>query len=154
MQLLNDRNAAEDIVQDFFVNLWFDSPKIQIKNSLKAYLFASIRNRSLDYLKHQKVTKKFQANALFTPIEDNSFEHYLVENELCQIIERSLEKLTPRCREIFEMNRIKGLSNQEISERLGISKRTVELQITNSLKILRKELVEYLPLYILPFLLN
>jgi len=86
--------------------------------------------------------------------QDNSTDHFFAESELRQAIEKSLKKLQPRCREIFELSRLSGLSNQEISERLAISKRTVELQVTNALKILRKELVEFLPIWLVIWLIG
>ena len=152
MHYVNDRNIVEDIVQDFFVNLWFDAPSIQIRTSVKAYLYTSIRNRSLDYLKHLKVEEKFHKKTLLKNESDNSFENYLAESELRHLVEKSLDKLPPRCREIFELNRFKGMTNQQIADHLGISKRTVELQISNSLKILREELREYLPLFVVTML--
>jgi RNA polymerase sigma-70 factor (ECF subfamily) len=155
MKYLNDRNAVEDLVQDFFVYLWIEAPKIQILSSLKSYLFASVKNRCLDFQKHQKVSEKYRAYILFSAESgDNSTDHYFAESELRQAIQKSLEKLSPRCREIFQLSRLKGLSNQEVSEYLGISKRTVEIQISNSLKILRKELVEYLPLWLVLWLIG
>jgi RNA polymerase sigma-70 factor, ECF subfamily len=65
-----------------------------------------------------------------------------------------LEKLPPRCREIFILSRFEGVKNQEIANRLGLSKRTVELQIFNALKGLRIDLKKHLPLSILMFLIN
>jgi RNA polymerase sigma-70 factor (ECF subfamily) len=76
------------------------------------------------------------------------------ETELRTIIEKSMLKLTPRCREIFEMSRFKGLSNQQIADSLNLSKRTVELQITNALKTLRIELSEFLPLIVIHFIFD
>jgi RNA polymerase sigma-70 factor (ECF subfamily) len=153
MQYLKDRDSIEDLVQDFFVSLWMEAPRLQIHTSLKSYLFYSVRNRCLDFRKHLKVTDKYRIFLLFAAEnEDNQADHYLVESELRQAVEKGLSKLPPRCREIFELSRNKGLSNQEISDQLGISKRTVELQISNSLKILRKELVEFLPLWLIAWL--
>ncbi len=155
VQYLSDRNAVEDLVQDFFVSLWLEAPQIQIKTSLKSYLFAAIRNRCFDFRKHHKVKEKYRAFVLFSAnSDDSSFENYFAESELRQAIQKSLQKLPPRCREIFELSRLKGLSNQEISDQLGIAKRTVEIQISNSLKILRKELVEYLPLWLIAWLIG
>jgi RNA polymerase sigma-70 factor (ECF subfamily) len=155
MQYLKDRYAVEDLVQDFFVSLWMESPHLQIRSSLKSYLFAGVKNRCFDLQKHQKVTEKYRTYILFsTESSDNSTDNYLAESELRQVIQKSLEKLPPRCREIFELSRFKGLSNQEISKQLGISKRTVELQISNSLKILRKELIEYLPVCLVAWLIG
>jgi RNA polymerase sigma-70 factor, ECF subfamily len=152
---LDDHDACEDLVQDFFVSLWVEAPQLKITSSLKSYLFACIKYRSLDFRKHHKVIEKYQAHILLTTEGvENTTDQYYAESELRQAIQKSLEKLSPRCREIFELSRLKGLSNNEISEKLGISKRTVEIQISNSLKILRKELVEYLPLWIVVWLIG
>jgi len=85
---------------------------------------------------------------------NDSADNYFAESELRQAVQKSLLKLPPRCREIFELSRQNGMSNQEISEQLGLSRRTVELQISNSLKVLRKELVEYLPLWLIVWLIG
>lgn len=155
MQYINDRNTVEDLVQDFFVSIWMEAPRLHIESSLKSYLFAGIKNRCFDFQKHRKVTEKYKTFILFeAKIEDDSFDHYFAESELRHAMEKSLSHLPPRCREIFELSRLKGLSNQEISDQLGISKRTVELQISNSLKILRKELVEFLPMWLIVWLIS
>lgn len=155
MQYLHDHNSSEDLVQDFFVSLWMEAPGLQIRSSLKSYLFTGVKNRCLDLRKHQKVTEKYKEFLLFSAENcDNSTDHYFAESELRQFIQKSMEKLSPRCREIFELSRLKGLSNQEISERLGIAKRTVELQISTSLKVLRKDLVEFLPLWLVVWLIG
>jgi RNA polymerase sigma-70 factor (ECF subfamily) len=78
-----------------------------------------------------------------------SADFYLTEAELNLAIQRSITKLPPRCRQIFQMSRMDNYSNAEIAEKLGISKRTVEIQISNALKILRQELSEFLPLWLL-----
>jgi len=155
MQYINDHEMVEDLVQDLFVNLWSEAPNLNVKSSLKSYLFTSVRNRCLDFLKHRKVTEKYRTYFLYSAdINDNSTDHYFSESELRQTVQKSLEKLSPRCREIFELSHNNGLSNKDISEKLGISKRTVELQISNALRILRKELVEFLPLWLIAFLLR
>jgi RNA polymerase sigma-70 factor (ECF subfamily) len=154
-QYIDNRNTVEDLVQDFFVNLWIDAPQLNIKTSLKSYLFTAIKNRCLDYQKHHKITEKYRTYVLFSSESANdSTEHFFAESELRQAIQMSLSKLSPRCREIFECSRVNGLSNQEISVKFDISKRTVELQISNALKILRKELAEFLPYWLLIWLIK
>lgn len=154
MQYVNDYDMVEDLVQDLFVNLWSEAPNLNVKSSLKSYLFTSVRNRCLDFLKHRKVSEKHRTYILYSAdIYVNSIDHYFSESELRQTVHKSLEKLSPRCREIFELSRMHGLSNKDISEKLEITKRTVELQISNALRILRKELVEFLPLWLIAFLL-
>lgn len=151
-RFVNNRSAAEDIVQDYFVKLWENSGSITISSSLKSYLFASVKNRSLDYLKHQQVrkNKKMDAFSPATVLPDELWE--FTETELREIINYAMQKLPPRTREIFEMNRFLGLSNEQIANQLGISKRTVELQISNALKILRAELKDLHPVLLFLFL--
>lgn len=155
LKYIPEKETVEDIVQDFFVTLWLKSDQTLISGSLKAYLFTSVRNRCLDYLKHNKVEKKFTLN-LINSAEENEANDYniYVETELREAIFAALEKIQPRCREIFELSRFKGLKNQEIAENLSISKRTVEIQISLALKTLRTELKDYLPAWILIWLLR
>jgi RNA polymerase sigma-70 factor (ECF subfamily) len=155
VRYVQDRRVAEDLVQDFFVFLWLECHNLTVRVSLKSYLFSAIKNRSLDILKHQKVTEKYRAHILQTAsLDEDAVGDFLAESELRKVIQISMGKLPPRCREIFELSRVQGLSNQEISERLDLSKRTVELQISNSLKILRGELADYLPIWIIVWLLQ
>lgn len=155
MQYVESRDSVEDLVQDFFVHLWVEAPRLQIRSSLKAYLFTSVKNRCLDYQKHKKITEKYHKFILFSGESREDFaDHYFAESELHLIIRRSLSKLSPRCREIFELSRIDGLSNQEISEKLNISRQTVERQISTSLKVLKKDLAEFLPVWVLVWLIG
>ena len=154
-QYIDNRDAVEDLVQDFFVYLWVEAAQLNIRSSLKSYLFTAVKNRCLDYQKHHNIIEKYRTFILFsTENGTDSTEHFFAESELRQAIQKSLLKLSPRCREIFESSRLNGLSNQEISDKFNISKRTVELQISNALKILRKELVEFLPSCILIWLIG
>ena len=155
MRYLENHEKAKDLVQDFFVHLWIEGPRLQINTSLKAYLFTSVKNRCLDVVKHQGITNKYRSALLAADNKtDNSTELMIAESELRSAIQNCLEKLTPRCREIFEMSRLKGESNQEIADNLGLSKRTVELQISIALRILRKELADFLPALIISWLLS
>lgn len=144
MQYISDRAAVEDLVQDFFVHLWQKAPQLEVNKSLRSYFFSSIKNRCLDYLKHQMVHSLYVEKIQKAETEtDYSSEFFYVESELRALLKRSIENLPPRCREIFELSRMKGLSNSEISEKLGLSKRTVELQISIALKKIRTEISEY-----------
>ncbi len=151
-QFTGSLDTSEDIVQDFFLSLWIKAPELPILDSLRAYLFSSVKNRCLDYLKHNRVRTRYE-ESVFSESANQSDDNYspFVEAELREAIERSLEKLPPRCREVFSMSRYEGKSNQQIADQLGLSKRTVELQISNALKILRTELKPFLPLFIILF---
>jgi RNA polymerase sigma-70 factor (ECF subfamily) len=152
---IKDSEIIEDLVQDLFINLWSDAPNLNVQTSLKSYLFACVKNRCLDYRKHQKVIERYNTYYLFSSeCSYDSTDHQYAESELRQIIQKSLEKLSPRCREVFELSRFVGLSNKDISGKLSITKRTVELQISNALKIMRKELVDFLPAWIIALLIT
>ena len=150
---LNNSVQAEDVVQDVFVNLWTKGDQIKIHSSLKAYFTGAVSNKCIDLLKHRKVVREYEAHQMHTSIKHQTYSLY-VETELEENINKALKKLQPRCREIFEKSRFYGVSNQDIATELSISKRTVELQISNALKVLRKELSSLLPLWLVLYLLK
>ena len=154
-RITGDEQVAEDIVQDLFVTLWVKHHQIKITSSLKNYLFTSIKNRSLDFLKLEKrKNQKLAAIHIEKKLPENLSNFWFAESEFQEIVEKSLKNLPPRCREIFELSRFQGLKNQEIADKLGLSKRTIELQVGNALKQLRTDLKPYLPAFLLLFLLK
>jgi len=78
-------------------------------------------------------------------VAEHSFETYIL-SELENLFNESLNKLPERCREVFELSRLQGLRNREIAEKLNLSEKTVENQMTKALHVLREELKDYLPL--------
>jgi len=143
-QIIFDRYEAEEIVQEFFVNLWTSRKSIYQATSIKSYFFVSVKNRAFNYLKKEQIKEKTLGKLKELVEKDFLFQPDLfVESELQQQIAKAMEKLPARTREVFMMSRFKGLSNDEIAIQLDLSKRTVETQISNALKILREELKEY-----------
>ena len=150
---VDDKDLAEDLVQDFFFNLWVNSSRLEITSSLKAYFFTSVKNKAINHLKHVKVKEEYGRYIQeATGIQDEAVSWAFTEPELAELVDRGIQKLPPRCREIFILSRIEGKDNEHIATTFGISKRTVELQISNALKILRTELKDYLPLALLLYL--
>jgi len=143
-QIVLDHDEAEEIVQDFFVRLWADRHKVLKTESLKNYFFVAVKNRAFNFLKKMQIRDK-TFNRMKELVENDSlYQHDLfVESELQHQIRLAIEKLPERTREVFVLNRFKGVANDEIASRLNISKRTVETQISNALKILRNELKDY-----------
>jgi RNA polymerase sigma-70 factor, ECF subfamily len=139
---------AQNIVQDVYMKFWEDREKINIQSSVRAYFFAMVRNKCLDTLKSSGY--KMEANNLnkYPDIADNQFDTYIFA-ELEHIVKNGMLKLPDRCREVFELSRFEGLKNKEIANRLDISEKTVENQMTKALKVLRNELKDYLPLLLL-----
>lgn len=142
-QFLLDLKESEEIVQDIFLKIWEDKEKLHIHSSVRDYLFKSIKNKCLDYLKHQKVKDKFvQAEKDYSSMDEN-YDLY-VEHELRELINDTVEKLPTECRKVFVLSRIQNLKYKEISKELGISIKTVENQISKALKIFRNALKDYL----------
>jgi RNA polymerase sigma-70 factor (ECF subfamily) len=137
-KFVNDHNIAEDIVQDNFVYLWENWARLVKIDSVKAYMFTAVKNKSITYLQ-----KKYIKNTLHQ-IED--YQDSMIDNqhptalellecqELEAILERALNQLPERCRTIFTMKRFSGKSNKEIAKDLGISVKTVEAQMTIAIK--------------------
>ena len=143
-QIIIDDEEAEEIVQDFFVQLWINRSQIKKKASLKNYFFVSVRNRAYNYLKKENIKRSTLSELQRFVERDLLFQPDLfVESELQKQIKKALEKLPDRTREIFLLSRSEGIPNEEIAEQLGLSKRTVETQISNALRILRQELKAY-----------
>jgi len=155
MKLVNEKEVAEDIVQEFFFKLWSEREKRSINQSLKSYFFSSVRNRCLDHLRHKKVCEKADS-FIAREMQQNIFEehNFLVESELRERIHDAISKLPEKCRKIFVMNRLEGFKPSEISEKENISVRTVEGHIGKALKLLREELQPYLPAYIIALLIS
>jgi RNA polymerase sigma-70 factor (ECF subfamily) len=149
-QITLDKAEAEEIVQDFFFRLWKNRGRIKETQSLKSYLFTSVKNRGINYLAAKNLeTKKIEELKHIMGNNLTYEQDIFVTSELQKRIEQAFEKLAPRAKEIFILSRFNDLKNDEIAEKLGISKRTVETQISNALKILREELKDYLGLLLL-----
>lgn len=159
-RFLNDMNAAEDIVQDIFFELWARRDNIHFNESVKSYLFKSVYNRSINALNNLNQSSQYAldqtdesqivANYLNAHIQDQ--EQSLILKELEKEITRYVETLPPQCRKIFELSRIYELKNREIAEQLNISIKAVEKQICKALFGLRLHLKEKELFFILLFL--
>jgi RNA polymerase sigma-70 factor, ECF subfamily len=135
-----DMDAAEEIVQEFFYNYWKNRKEINIKFSLRAYMYRSIRNNTLNYLEAVSVRRKY-ADRILSSANSQGYEDRTVEvSELNERIEGILNELPERCRTIFCMSRFDGLKYEEIAEKLSVSVKTVEANIGKALKLLRKKL--------------
>lgn len=147
--VIRDEAAAEEVVQNVFFKLWERSKGLAISGSVAAYLYRSVYNESLNYLKHQKVELAYQKHFNHTMKNENDTAvKILALRELEGKLATALNELPEQCRTIFQLSRFEELRYRDIAERLGISVKTVENQMGKALKILRTKLVEFLPLTI------
>jgi RNA polymerase sigma-70 factor, ECF subfamily len=150
IQFTADRMEAEEIVQDFFVRFWQKHQQIMLTDSLKSFLFLSVKNGCLNYLKHKKVEEKYIQKMTELSSRHIAYDPDLyVASELQEKVKNAIDLLPEKCREVFIMSRIQGMKNEEIATNFNISKRTVETQISKALKVLRVELKDYIGLVIL-----
>ena len=151
-KFLHDQDEARSLVQQVFVDLWVKRHKLVIEQSLKAYLFTTVRNSALDYLKHKLVEARYLSES---PKESVIYDRDLIEEaELNARINSAIETLPVKCREIFILCRIKELRYSEIAQQLGISVKTVEMQMGIALKKLRANLTESQNIQILLYLFS
>jgi len=144
LRFVSDKDVAEEIVQDLFYTLWEKRQELQISTSVKSYLFSAVHNRCLKYIEHKNVEKRYRNYYLQHESEIDS-EPYDSANitEMQQIIHQTLDSLPERCGKIFRLNRFEGLKYHEIAEKLSISVKTVEANMGKALKLLRKNLKEF-----------
>lgn len=139
--LVKDRSVCEDIVQEVFISLWQRREKLQIKTSLKSYLYTSTVYKVYDHFsKNKKMLKDELFDNFENKIEASNPETKLMHEELIRHLDAIVDSLPDKCREVYKLSRENMLSNKEIAEQLNISQRTVEGHISKALKILKESL--------------
>ena len=137
---LKDKDACSEIVQDIFINIWQKRYEFKI-NCFKNYLTSAARFHVYKHLRAKKASAiLYVENYDGIKIQSPSISYAdanMAYLELEQSVETSLHHLPKRCREIFILSRMNNLTNDEIAQQLGISKRTVENQLTHALRFLR-----------------
>lgn len=146
---VSDLDDAKEIVQDVFINLWTKRETITSDKSVKSYLFTSVKNRCFNFIRDNK---KFRSYVLDIDIADYEvpFENDpFSESELQTKINKTINKLPEKCRQVFKLSRVEELKYKEIADKLNISVKTVEAQMSKALKVLREELKEYIAVILL-----
>lgn len=132
---------ARDIIHDLFVKLWMDRNQLQVNSSLKAYLFTLVRYRIVDKIRKNVTREEYAAMVMTLSVaHETTIEQQIAAKELQKNIERSLEELSPRVKEIYLLSREHHLSTSDIAEQLKLSEQTVKNQLTTALKHLRQSL--------------
>lgn len=144
MKFVKSRDFAEDIFQDVFTNIWQGRRFINPDASFSSYLHTIIRNRILNQIRDMDMEDTLKKHILSQAIDySNESQDGIIANDLKEIIDCALGKLTPRQREVFNMSREANMSHQEIADALGISVNTVQEHISLSLRTIRTYLTKY-----------
>jgi len=148
-RILPDEHLVEDLVQDVFLEVWKKRKTLTIKTAVSSYLRTATRNKTLNYIRDQKIDFRVAPPKEDLKSKDTLAIQTLVADDLQQEIDTAIDSLPARCRLVFVLSRFEEMSYQEIADQLGISIKTVEHQIGKALRILRGALQQYLPLIIL-----
>ncbi len=136
---LDDGELAKDIVQDIFTKLWDRFEEFDSDIRIKTYLYRSIRNTSINHLKHLKVEDKYNKRRSDELDSEKSFLSDILEKETHRIIYQAIEELPEKQKEIVYKS-IWGLSNAEIAEEMHVSINTIKTQKARAYKQLRHKL--------------
>jgi RNA polymerase sigma-70 factor (ECF subfamily) len=160
-QYLIREEDAENIVQDIFSDLWEKKMEFSSCINLHGYLFMILKNRCIDFLRHKTLeqhtfeeiqneyTRSLKLKLASLEELDNSL---LSDNNIDAVIQKTIDTLPEKCREIFVMNKIEGKKQRKIAEELNLSIHTVESQMAIAYKKLKEALKDYIPLFLFFFI--
>ncbi|HZY82705.1 MAG TPA: RNA polymerase sigma-70 factor [Cyclobacteriaceae bacterium] len=137
--ILKESDQAEDVVQSIMMKLWERREELDIKTSVRSYLFRAVYNQCINQLEHSAIKKKYDASIQHSHDRDEQ-QPDVFPAELEESIRKAVDSLPTECRKIFIMSRYDELKYSEIAEKLDISVNTIQNQICKALKILREQL--------------
>ena len=139
---------CEEIVQDVMMWLWENRQTIANETTLRSLLFTITKNKCLNSIAHQRVKKQIHEKLYQKFIVQFEDPDFYIPGELMEKLDQVIKNLPDDYRKAFEMNRFEDFTYKEIAEKLDLSEKTIAYRISQSLKILRKELKDYLPFLI------
>jgi len=152
--LLLPEVCSQEIVQSLFLKIWVRRHDLEINTSINSYLYKAVRNYALNYLTQQKIKQKYIGYQERLPrYSGDNGPAKMEEEELRNIIKSAILKMPEKRRKIFELSRYEDMKYHQIAEHLSISVKTVEAQMSKSLKYLRVELKAYLPSILIQLML-
>ena len=140
---------AEEMVQEAFLKLWEVRSRLNEDSNIKNFLYTITKNNCLNFIRNEQITSS-HLKRYYDELQYNYEALYLLEDDYLRIeelklkIDEAIDSLPTKWKNIFRMSREEDLRYKDISQRLGISEKTVEASITKALKKLREELKEYL----------
>lgn len=151
ISLIDNHAQAQDIVQNVLIKTWQSRKTLNSKYSIQSFLYKSIYNEFVNTYKKDKATMILQMKYYEFLYEEVKKTDEKNLEKLVNLINKEIDKLPPKCKQIFSLSKKEGLTNVEISEYLNISIKTVEVQITIAYNKLRDKLGDKLELLLLVF---
>lgn len=133
-----DVYIAEDVVQNVFMDLWLNRHDLKINKTLKGYLYWVSYTTYINQYRKAKHRERLLDDIIKKTIRDTLPEDTELTNNRVEKLKQLIETLPPVCKEVLELNKMKGLKYGEIAKRLNISKKTVESHMGAAFKKIRK----------------
>lgn len=137
----NDREDAEEIIQDIFVSIWNRRGELTVEN-LEAYLVTSVKMKLIDRLR-KKIKERTKIDIESISVSTEIIDYLTIEDFTTQV-ELSLKKLSTKTQEVYELSRNQQKSQKEIADLINLTPKAVEYHITKALKQLKLDLEEFL----------
>lgn len=138
---LGNREDVKDIIHEIFMSLWQNREQLNLTYSLTTYLHSAVRNKIVDIIAHKQVSARYIETFNTYQTSGQSTTDYLVrEKELSALIEKEIETLPVKMRQVFELSRNRNYSRKQIAEELGLSEETVKSHMHHAMKILKLKL--------------
>ncbi|WP_080903138.1 RNA polymerase sigma factor [Parabacteroides sp. Marseille-P3160] len=138
--IVHSKEASEEIVSDAFFELWKKRKSIDELKNLKTWLLVVTQNKAISYLRKESKNNFLSIDDLddflFDPIQSPDYE--MINKEELDNINKAIEKLPPRCKQVFFLAKIELLPYKEIADMLGISVKTINNHIAYALEIIAK----------------
>jgi RNA polymerase sigma-70 factor (ECF subfamily) len=151
IQFIYDKEEAENLAQEAFINLWQNRESVDSVNGIQSFLYTYAKSKCLNFIRHNKVKDKFKNELLNLKEREldieilNSIAFDTLElSELERLINESIMDLPPKTREVFIKKRFENKKNAEIAEEMQVTLKAVEAHMTKALKILKSKLSDYM----------
>ena len=151
--IVKNESMAEEVVQQVFFKIWDSKERFNFDAPLTGYLYRSVHNASLNYLKHLKIRASSEPGIVSAwKQEAEPADRKTIHKEMEGRLRKALNELPAQCRTIFQLSRFESLKYHEIAAELGLSAKTVENQMGKALRLMRTKLADLLPLLVLYFI--
>lgn len=146
---LNNKEIAEECVQNVFCSLWQRRHDLELKHSLSTYLAVAVKYQVIKQMDKQYRIQEGIDNIVSFQATHSTADEYLLEKEMMANIQDAITRLPEKCRIVFKMSREDGMSNKQIANELNLSEKTVEAHITKAIRSLRNDLALFPPILFL-----
>jgi RNA polymerase sigma-70 factor (ECF subfamily) len=144
--LVRDKEAAQDIVQEVFLRLWKNRDALTFGNRIKHYLFKATAHHALNHLRFSRKIIKVCDDGPLYELQGSAASDEIGYKELELRVRQAIDRLPPRCRTIYLLSRHEGMKYAEIADALKLSLKTVENQMGIALEKLRGDLKPFISL--------